>query len=122
MKTKSRLASALLTDTRTTRPLLLTISSPWSAKGDFADTIQALSSYLDYNVGMVAQFSENTVYTNKGFSNYQGLLVSLQKNLAHGLQFDFNYTWSHSIDNVSLVASGVAVGGYGFVCGCRAPA
>ena len=86
------------------------------AKGDFADFIQALSPNLQPNVGMAAQFGENTVYTNKGFSSYNGLLVTLQKNMAHGLQFDVNYTWSHSIDNVSLVANGVAYGGYGFVC------
>lgn len=85
-------------------------------KGDFADFVQAISSQLDYNVGMGAQFSENTVFTNKGFSSYNGLLLTLQKNMTHGLQFDFNYTWSHSIDNVSLVANGVAFGGYGFIC------
>ena len=84
--------------------------------GDFADFIQALSSNLQPNVGMAAQFGENTVYTNKGFSSYNGLLVTLQKNLSHGLQFDVNYTFSHSIDNVSLVAAGVAFGGYGFLC------
>ena len=36
---------------------------------------------LDYNVGMAPQFSQNTFYTNKGFSSYNGLLVTLQKNL-----------------------------------------
>jgi hypothetical protein len=85
-------------------------------KGDFADTIQALSGLLNYNVGMGAQFSENTMYTNKGFSAYNGLLVTLNKNLTHGLQFDFNYTWSHSVDNVSIIANSVAYGGYGFIC------
>jgi Carboxypeptidase regulatory-like domain len=85
-------------------------------KGDFADTIQALSPYLNYNVGMGAQFSENTLYTNKGFSSYNGMLVTINKNLTHGLQFDFNYTWSHSIDNVSLIANEIAFGGYGFIC------
>ncbi len=86
------------------------------SKGDFADFIQALAPNLQPNVGMAAQFGENTIYTNKGFSSYGGLLVTLQKNLSHGLQFDVNYTWAHSIDNVSLVANGVATGGYGFVC------
>ena len=87
------------------------------AKGDFADTIQALPrGPPELNVGMAAQFAENTIYTNKGFSSYNGLLVTLQKNLTHGLQFDLNYTWSHSIDNVSLIANGVAFGGYGFIC------
>ena len=43
------------------------------------------------------------------------------------MQFDINYTWSKSIDNVSVTANTVATGGYGFVCDinrpreCRAP-
>ena len=87
-------------------------------RGDFGDFIQALSAFgvLDSNVGMGSQFSENTFYTNKGFSNYQGLLLTLHKNLSEGLQFDLNYTYSHSIDNVSLVANVGALGGYGFIC------
>ena len=88
------------------------------AKGDFADTIQGLANagLLQPNVGMASQFAENTMYTNKGFSSYNGLLLTLQKNLTHGLQFDFNYTWSHSIDNVSLISNQIAFGGYGFIC------
>lgn len=90
-------------------------------RGDFADTIQGLSSLLQPNVGMAAQFSENTMYTNKGFSTYHGLLVTLQKNLSHGLQFTANYTWSHSLDNVSATANTVAFGGYGFICDVLRP-
>ena len=92
-------------------------------KGDFADTIQALAGngLIDYNVGMGAQFSENSFYTNKGFSSYNGLLVTFQKNLTRGLQFDANYTWSHSIDNVSVTANSPAIGGYGFVCDVLRP-
>lgn len=100
---------------------------PLPARGDFADTIQAISTLNAFNqdlgatafpsnVGMGSQFSENTFYTNKGFSNYQGLLATLHKNLSDGLQFDLNYTYSHSIDNVSLTANTPAVGGYGFIC------
>jgi hypothetical protein len=87
--------------------------------GDFGDFVQGLSNFTPYNVGSAAQFSENGFYTNKGFSTYHGLLMSLQKNLSHGLQFDFNYTWSHSIDNVSLFANGsgdTGIGGIGLVC------
>jgi hypothetical protein len=96
--------------------------------GDFADFTQALSNLVNkttqaqatpYNVGMGAQFSENSFHTNKGFSAYNGLLFTLQKNLSHGIQFDFNYTWSHSIDNVSLFASGqgdTGIGGGGLIC------
>jgi hypothetical protein len=100
---------------------------PLPYRGDFADTIQALASLNAYgpafpaNVGMGSQFSEFTYYTNKGFSNYHGLLVTLHKNVSHGLQFDLNYTWSHSIDNVSVIANAPAIGGYGFICDVLRP-
>jgi hypothetical protein len=92
-------------------------------RGDFADSMQALAGagLLPSNVGMGSQFSENTFYTNKGFSSYHGLLATLHKNPGHGLQFDLNYTWSHSIDNVSLIANAAAFGGYGFICDVLRP-
>jgi|HubBroStandDraft_6_1064221.scaffolds.fasta_scaffold01572_8 Carboxypeptidase regulatory-like domain len=99
----------------------------YAQRGDFADATQALASLqpdglgLPANVGMGAQFSENTFYTNKGSSNYSGLLTTLHKNLGFGLQFDLNYTWSHSIDNVSVIANAPAIGGYGFICDVLRP-
>ncbi len=97
--------------------------------GDFGDFVQQLQAggYIAPNVGMPAQFAENTIYTNKGFSSYNGLLLTVQKNMSHGLQFDFNYTFSRSIDNVSLTGNQIAYGGYGFICDavrpreCRGP-
>jgi hypothetical protein len=96
---------------------------PLPAIGDFADTIEALAAQgvLPPNVGMGSQFSEFTYYTNKGFSNYHGLLVTLHKNAGYGIQFDLNYTWSHSIDNVSVIANAPAIGGYGFICDALRP-
>ena len=98
-------------------------------RGDFADTMQGLSFYNAYfltnyglqlalppNVGMGSQFSENTFYTNQGFSSYNGLLTTLHKNVGGGLEFDLNYTWSHSIDNTSLTGNQQALGGTGFIC------
>jgi hypothetical protein len=103
-------------------------------RGDFADTTQELSALavelpefgfpaagLPPNIGMGSQFSENTFYTNKGSSDYDGLLTTLHKNAGHGLQFDLNYTWSHSYDNVSVVANAPAIGGYGFICDVLRP-
>lgn len=89
--------------------------------GDLADTAQAMSNFTDYNTLMSPQLSENTVYTNKGFSSYNGMLLSLIKNRSHGLSFGLNYTFQHGIDNVSLVANAGAAGGYGFVCNPLAP-
>jgi hypothetical protein len=96
---------------------------PYTSRGDFADTVEALSSngLIADNVGMGSQFSEFTYYTNKGFSSYNGMLVTLHKNFGQGLQFDLNYTWSHSIDNVSVVANAPAIGGYGFICDALRP-
>ncbi len=87
--------------------------------GDLADTVQAVGAYTipqAFNASMSPQFSQDTVYTNKGFSNYNGLLITLTKNATHGLTFQTNYTWGHSIDNVSLIANSGASAGYGFVC------
>jgi hypothetical protein len=97
--------------------------APYPARGDVADAVELMSNagLLPANVGMAAQFSENTFFTNKGFSSYNGMLVTLHKNSGHGLQFDLNYTWSRSIDNVSLVANSYAYGGYGFICDVLRP-
>jgi hypothetical protein len=93
-------------------------------KGDFADTMQGLAGdlVLPSNAGMASQWAGNTYLTNGGFSSYNGLLVTLSKNMSHGLQFDLNYTWSHSIDNTSQVANSIASGsGYGFLCDVMRP-
>jgi Carboxypeptidase regulatory-like domain/TonB dependent receptor len=40
-------------------------------------------------------------YMSAGTSSYNGLTVSLQRHLTAGLTFNLNYTWSHSLDDVS---------------------
>jgi hypothetical protein len=92
---------------------------PFMSRGDIGDFTQGISTHIPLNIGSAAQFSENTFYTNKGFSSYNALLVSLQKNFSHGLQFDINYTFAHSIDNVSFFANSegdTGIGGVGLVC------
>ena len=93
-------------------------------KGDFADTMQGLAglAVLPSNVAMSSQWGNNTYLTNGGFSTYHGLLFTLSKNLSQGLQFDINYTWSHSMDNTSQVANSIASSsGYGFLCDVLRP-
>ena len=41
------------------------------------------------------------VWENSGSSSYNALQISVNKQLAHGLQFNLNYTYSHSIDDGS---------------------
>jgi len=91
-----------------------------------ADTIEALyfglgAPFIPSNLGLDPQFSSQLYFGNKSYSNYNGLLTSLHKKLSHGLQFDVNYTLSHSIDNSSTIANNAtgtnATGGYGgFLC------
>ncbi len=99
---------------------LVNYFGPFVQRGDFGDTVQFMADTgAPLNVGSSAQFSENTFYGNKGFSSYNALLVTLTKNMAHGLHFDFNYTLQHSIDNVSLFANSsgdTGIGGIGLVC------
>ena len=99
--------------------------APYPARGDAADFTQCMSEFgmLPANVGMAAQFSENTFVTDMGFSSYNGMLATLHKNSSHGLQFDLNYTWSHSIDNVSAIANFNAFdgNGFGFLCDVLRP-
>jgi Carboxypeptidase regulatory-like domain len=48
---------------------------------------------------------QHTTYESIGSSIYHGLTTSLTKRYTHGLQFQVNYTWSKSIDNVIDFAS-----------------
>jgi hypothetical protein len=86
--------------------------------GDTADTVQALfnGGLLNPNVGLSGQFSTNAYITNLGSSSYNSMLLSLRKRFSRGLEFDFNYTFSHSIDNQSSVVNTVFGG---LVCDLR---
>jgi hypothetical protein len=80
--------------------------------GDASDTAVILYdgnqlALLNYNVGVSSQFATNSYITNLASSNYHGMLLSLQKRFSKGLQFDFNYTFSKSIDNQSSVTNTV---------------
>ena len=93
------------------------------AKGDLSDTIAGLASIaggiIEPNVGLPAQTAANGYIGNYANSNYNALFVSLRKRVSYGLQFDFNYTYSHSIDNMSAVTNGYVqytFSGSGLVC------
>lgn len=97
------------------------------AKGDITDTMDELAAfgYLTPGVALNPQFILNIYMTNKSFSDYNGLLTSLHKKLSHGLQFDFNYTYSHSIDNLSVPGNNFSGQGANFsgglVCDANNP-
>lgn len=75
--------------------------------GDLIASLYA-NGLLNPNVGMSSQFAVNAYITNLGESEYHGMLVSLQKRLSRGFEFEVNYTWSHSIDNQSSIVNTVS--------------
>ena len=42
-----------------------------------------------------------SAWTNAGKAGYNGLQLVWRRPVTNGWGFDFNYTWSHSLDNVS---------------------
>ncbi len=44
------------------------------------------------------QFKSLYAWRSQGVANYHAMQVTLRKRMSHGLQFDFNYTYSKSID------------------------
>jgi hypothetical protein len=75
--------------------------------GGAADIVGGLFTQgaLRPNVGISGQFGGNFYVTNLGRSNYNGLLVSLQKRFSKGFEFDINYTYSVSKDNTSAITN-----------------
>jgi hypothetical protein len=86
--------------------------------GNLAGLVQNLAAFqntgggfpLPPGVGLPAQFSQNLYASNKGWSSYNGLLMTLRKRFSRNLQMDFNYTFSHSIDNFSAIANNTGNG------------
>ena len=46
-----------------------------------------------------ARFGTVTTLLNTGISNYDGMVASFMHRFSRGLQFQLNYTWSHSLDD-----------------------
>jgi hypothetical protein len=79
--------------------------------GSFLDGLNDMDRIRQPNGGCISVFGCNTfyatqdsgleTYTNDGKSAYHALIVSLRRRVTHGWGYDFNYTWSHAIDNAS---------------------
>ena len=76
-------------------------------RGDLSDSLTFLNQngLLASGIGLSPQFDTNVYVTNRSYSSYNSLLATLHKKMSNGLQFDLNYTYSHSIDNASVSAN-----------------
>ena len=66
---------------------------------------QTCSRFGPYSYQM-GQFCCNGLQSSIGYSNYNSMQIVLRKRNSHGLQFDFNYTFSKSLDLTSDVERG----------------
>jgi len=92
-------------------------------QGSWTDTLNSMDRIRQPNGGCVVIFGCNTfyptqnsgvlTYTNAGQSAYNAMTVSLRRTVTHGWGYDFNYTFSHGIDNGSGAEGGSNGGGYG---------
>ncbi len=95
--------------------------APFITRGDLSSVVLVLeeNGLLFPNIGLPAQTSANGYVGNYAASDYNALLFTLRKQASHGLQFTFNYTFSHSIDNVSEITNNYVTytgSGAGLVC------
>jgi TonB-dependent receptor-like protein len=82
--------------------------SPFCGLAEFANNpgcVDATGGPLYVPNPITSKLLEQTTYESIGRSIYHGLTTSLTKRYTHGLQFQANYTWSKSIDNVIDFAS-----------------
>jgi len=85
------------------------LGNPLLQRGDMGSIVFALeqNGLLPFGVGFNPQYPYDIYVANQSASNYDGLLTTLHKKYSSGLQFDLNYTYSHSIDNLSAIANNV---------------
>jgi Carboxypeptidase regulatory-like domain len=91
------------------------------AVGDVSTTILILAEngLLNPNVALYAQTGANGYIGNYSSSNYNALLSSVRKRYSNNLLIDFDYTYSHSIDNQSNIindANQFTFSGQGVIC------
>jgi len=74
------------------------------------------------NTGLYSQTGTDGTVGNFAASSYNALVLSLRKRMSNNLQLDFDYTYAHSIDNVSDITNDVigwSYTGQGLICDLR---
>jgi hypothetical protein len=84
-----------------------TLQNPDKSTKNYYPTIYGANAYFN------SQFHSLYAWRSIGNANYHALQVNLRKRMSHGVQFDFNYTFSKSIDISSDAERIDAYGGLG---------
>jgi hypothetical protein len=73
------------------------------------------------NIFYQPQYAALSVFSTIAESNYNALQFSVRQRLRNDIQFDFNYTYSHSLDNASGLQTAGAYGSSGFILNALDP-
>jgi hypothetical protein len=77
----------------------------WIANNFYGNDWTDIQNDVEYATGIPyffqSQYGALSAWGTIAHSNYQGLAVSLRQRLGSTLMWDFNYTYSHSLDNAS---------------------
>jgi hypothetical protein len=57
--------------------------------------------FFGINLRRLPQFGDIFLVGSYPSSTYNAMQVTFKRNLSRGLRFNFNYTWSHAIDNIA---------------------
>jgi Carboxypeptidase regulatory-like domain/TonB dependent receptor len=57
-------------------------------------------NFFGFNLRRLPQFGDIFLVGSYPSSNYNALQATFKRNFSRGLQFNFNYTWAHAIDDV----------------------
>lgn len=78
------------------------VQMPYQVQVNGYQTVcQGCLAPFPYNRPLDPRFAGVTQLSTGANSNYNGLQMTAQKRMGHGLQLDTNYTWSHCLDTVS---------------------
>ncbi|HLN99795.1 MAG TPA: carboxypeptidase-like regulatory domain-containing protein [Pyrinomonadaceae bacterium] len=73
------------------------------------------------NIFYQPQYAALSVFSTVAQSNYNALQFSVRQRLRNDVQFDFNYTYSHSLDNASGLQIATAYSSSGFILNALDP-
>jgi hypothetical protein len=78
---------------------------------DWTDTQDVIEQGLERNIFFHPQYGALSAYSSIARSNYHAAAFSLRQRLGRSLSLDFNYTFSHSLDDASGLQTADAFGG-----------
>ncbi|MGH9967173.1 MAG: TonB-dependent receptor [Pyrinomonadaceae bacterium] len=78
---------------------------------DWTDTQDVIEQGLERNIFFHPQYGALSAFSSIARSNYHAAAFSLRQRLGRSLSWDFNYTYSHSLDDASGLQTADAFGG-----------